>query len=240
MNIRWNKINRGLVLGAVLLIGLCGFIIFKHMQFQSEIPLVREQVKAYVNGLLALNMSPNGAEVGSALTDAQKAQKLSEMEGLLATYWTGESEDGYLDSDEVRSNYEETLKRISRARLLNYTWEPLDKRITVTANGTDYATVQLNLENVTVESQGKLDELFVCNNLQYLYMENTYVGDLIEVKPVEKEYGEGLELDTGTYRSVFSGYLSLALKRVDGEWRITGVNGALHLRAVSEIEEVSA
>jgi len=240
LNIRWNKINRGLVLGAVLLIGLVGFIVFKHTQFQREIPTVREQVKAYVNGLLTLNLSPDGAEVGSALTDAQKVQKLSEMDGLIATYWTGESEKGYLDSDDVRANYEDTLKGISRARILNYTWEPLDKRITVTANGTDYATVQLNLENVTVESQGKLEELFVCNNLQYLYTEDMYMGEGIEIKPMEKEDGEGLGLDTGTYRSVFSGYMSLTLKRVDGEWRITGVQGALHLRAVSAIEEVAA
>ena len=240
MYIRWNKINRGLVLGAVLLIGLCGFIIFKHMQFQSEIPLVREQVKAYVNGLLTLNLSPDGTELGEPLTDAQKAQKLAEMDGLIATYWTGESEKGYQNATDVRENYEDSLKFLPKARILNYTWEPLDNRITVTANGTDYATVQLNLENVTVESIGKLENLFICNANQYYYIEDTYVGELVEEKSADIVVKDILELDTGTYRNVFGGYISLSLKRVGGEWRITGVNGSLHLRAVSEIEEVSA
>ncbi|MBQ7346458.1 MAG: hypothetical protein IJW55_00720 [Clostridia bacterium] len=238
MKKRWKKINRGLLLGAVLLVGLVGFIVFKEVQFRQELPKIRESAEAYVQDLLALNVSLEGEELGKDLTDEQRAQKKAALDKLIADRMaTGDGEEGnyyVLTASELRANYEEMLEGAPATLYRNLEFDIPENRINVTSEGSDYAYVSIYLQNISVEACGMIDQMFGGESTKYYYDTEIY----------DKEFAEGEEfenyIDKTWYTCTFGGNATLQMQRVDGEWKVTGVYCYTWSQSVREINEKEA
>lgn len=239
MKKRWKKINRGLLLGAVLLVGLVGFIVFKEVQFRQELPKIRESAEAYVQDLLALNVSLEGEELGKDLTDEQRAQKQAALEKLISERMTtgdNSTGNGYdvFSASELRANYEEMLEGAPATLFRNLEFDIPENRIEVTAEGNDYAYVSIYLQNISVEACGMIDQMFGGESTKYYY----------DVEIYDKEIAEGEEfenyIDKTWYTCTFGGNAMLQMQRVDGEWKVTGVYCYTWSQSVREINEKEA
>ena len=234
----WKKVNRGLLLGAALLVGLIGFIVFKEIQFRQEVPKIQETAEAYVQEFLALNLSLEGEELGVALTDAQRAEKMAAMDRLIADYMaTGDGTIGnyhVLTAADIRANYEETLKVVPLALYRDLDFEIPENRIDVTSEGNDYAVVSIYLQNISVEACGKFEQMFGGEPIKfYDYGLEVYDKELIEVEPEEGTVDEFL--DTSWKACTYGGNVMLQMQRVNGEWRITGAYCYTWVQSAREI-----
>ena len=63
----WKKVNRGLLLGATLLIVLVVVIVVGEVRFKQEEPLIKERCEAYLADLCKLQCGVGG-EIGKPLT----------------------------------------------------------------------------------------------------------------------------------------------------------------------------
>ena len=109
----WKKVNRGLILGVLLLAFLAGFIVLKEVQFRKETPLIRERAEAYLADLCAMQCGVSG-ELGKTLSkDVQEAQK-AKLDRVLSEHWYGNlPEDEYkgMGVSEIRANYNSGLSK---------------------------------------------------------------------------------------------------------------------------------
>ena len=188
--------NRGLLLGAVLLLVLIVLAVVQTVSFRMQKPVIRDAVRSYVNDLLSVTYVV-GDEVtpGAELTEAQKQARRDAFEIFAGKYWqevsakeisSGSILTGTLSGiDSLRAWFDNTL--VGKQYPVEKLNLPIlqDSDITVTASGSNYATVNLWFQ-FSVETSG-------------------YAS------------GEGKE-------SGKRGYLQLELKRVKGSWKVIASN----------------
>ena len=186
----WKKVNRGLLLGAVLLVVLLVLIVVQTISFRRAKPVIRQEVKDYVGDLLTVNYAVGDpVEPGSELTAAQKQQRRDDFEAFVKKYWhevpekeiregglvsvalSGESATGL---SSLRAEFENTLSgKQYPVEKLNL--QIKDSDLSIRANGPGYAQVSISFSFSTV---------------------------------------------SGTVETVRYGSLQLEFKRVKGEWKV--------------------
>ena len=221
----WKKVNRGLLLGGVLLLGLIVFIAVKEAQFRQEIPAIRENVEGCMQELLEINITPEGVEPGDSLTEAQKADRRAALEAWFDRYWdpSADEEVQYCDADELRTRYLDVLEDMVLDCYYDVQFSITDQDIDVVPNGPDYATVSLFSDTVKATYRG-----FTADSL-FLSQRNVYV-----------EIEEGEVCDPTVFEGVYNVHAEIEFKRVDGEWRIIGFIGTAWHRNSHTKEGVSA
>ena len=206
----WKKVNRGLLLGALLIVLLLVFVIVKGVQFRAEIPKIRAVAVEGFEELLALNLAMDGQHTGVALTSEQQAEKMQDVEAYLQAYW---------DFDVKPDEYgwyvtADTLRRAAEAYFANdyvpcmaeeITLNVPDRAVTVTANGTDYAKVSFYADGLTVLLKGDADALFYGSDT---YLPTLGSEALSELKNAQAQY------------VTFETYVDFEMHRVGGEWKI--------------------
>ena len=237
----WKKINRGLLLGAVLLIGLIGFIVFKEAQFQKEIPTIQDTAEAYIHDLLELNLSLEGENLGKKLTEGQRAEKMAAMDRLIVDYMAdGDGSKGsyhVYTAQQLRDNYEKTLEGKVQTIYRNLDFDIPENRIQVTQEGGDYANVSIYLQNVTVEGRGYLDQLFGGDYLKHSYDVEIYDKGIYEIVDGEELEEDPIKSEDAWYGCTYSGNVVLQMKRVDGEWRVTGAYCYTWMQSMQALDE---
>ncbi|MBQ8431864.1 MAG: hypothetical protein IJX28_03165 [Clostridia bacterium] len=222
----WKKVNRGLLLGGILLLGLAVFIAVKEAQFKKEIPAIRENVEGCMQELLEINLTPEGVEPGDYLTEEQRAECRAALEAWFDRYWDPSSIDEqveFCDADELRSRYLAVLEEMVLDCYYDVQFSITDQDIDVVPSGPDYATVSLFSDTVKATYRG-----FTADSL-FLSQRNVYV-----------EIEEGEVCDPTVFEGVYNVHAQIEFKRVNGEWKIVGFVGNAWHRNSHTKEGVSA
>jgi len=205
----WNKANRGLLLGAVLLIALIVFIIVKEVQFRTELPEIRGTVKESLQAMLEVNIAPEGAQLGKAWSAEQKEIQRRRLENVLVTYWDADgTNDYYYTASEVRASYGEYLGKDCCVLFEEISLVLSDDDIRIVQNGTDYVTVSVEIDTMSATWIGDGEMLF--------FGESVYFEEMEGVTPF-------------TYRGNYEGWFEMELHRVDGAWRVVATSGYFSL-----------
>lgn len=204
MHLFWKKVNRGLLLGGVLLLGLIVMIVVHNLRFSMEKDDILKISEDYVQTMLNFNQLSKNATVGEKLTDAQKQAELDALNAAFAKNWyEGESDirSSFCSSTDLR------LKLVER-HANELTCVPTDVKgiinrsgCTVTQDGPNRAlcTVSLLDLNATVYGDGSLFGLVEGG----VY----YEGDIEDSALAVSYYGS----------------YTFELERVNGEWKIVSV-----------------
>lgn len=100
MEFFFKRVNRGLVLGAVLLIGLAVFIWQDESSFQKLTPAIGNAVTSYMEAVGKLNtFDADFQKIGATMTKAQQTNKLQEITKTIDQYWVeANTQNGILKS----------------------------------------------------------------------------------------------------------------------------------------------
>lgn len=226
------KVNRGLLLGAVLLLGLAVFVIVSEVLFRQQIPDIRETVQAYVNALPGLNSLPEDAQVGQTLSAAQQEEQNRKLEAFLDQYWTeGEKSqgDGFyvtFSASDIRSYVQKLWNSPLSANFRDFSVLVPERSISVRASGAGYALVSVSVQDFNALCTGRADALF-CG--------------LCDEESVDAEVPgtDGAEEVRAERRVSYLMELSFEMKRVGGEWKIVSVSGYCAPSAEYEGTEVA-
>lgn len=211
----WKKINRGLVLGAALLLLLVGFIVVKEVQFRMETSEVRARALETVEAMLSLNLSEEPTAVGETRTDEVRARETERMEAMLSAYWDADAEsEYYLSAALVRASYEAYLADPVSVCFSEIDLSVSDREIAVRQNGTDYAVVTLEINNLSTRHQGDGDCIFF----------GDHFGASAEEMPA-------LE-----YQGSYYGYVEMEMHRTGGIWRACGMSATLYMTNKTVVE----
>lgn len=211
MKIRRNKINRGLVLGAVLLIGLICFIVISEVRFSSEKPLIADRVQNYIKELAELSVSDDGTAVGHKLTEEQKSGRMKKFDALAEKYWLGnvkESDITGTSLEKAREQYEQEWLNGIMHEVYTSADVPQNE-VKVTSDGPDRAKAEVSLAGIVMEFTGLKEG---SDHTPFLHS-GRYVWD-------EPEEGDYL---TDSFRGVYNGDMEFELERSGGEWNIISV-----------------
>lgn len=209
---RWKKLNRGLLLGAVLLVGFVVFVIAQNAQFQKSVPDIRELSQDYVAAMMDLNVLPDGAMTEDFyLTSQAQEQKLSEMDDILNTFWNAQTKQESLNGvsgDKMRQQYQEALAREQFSRVLAIEFNLSDKDIEVNSDGPNRAKVSLFTDDLIVTHTG--------DEGQCLFFVNTW-----GINEIEDMYEKDNPMENSAQRkSTYRLNMDLELELVKGEWKI--------------------
>lgn len=205
----WKKMNRGLLLGGVLLLLLIGFIVLKEVQFRAEVPGIRQTVRDAMEALLELNLSEEETALGQVRTEAVRARQTERMEAVLSQYWDADAEtEYYINVGTLRASFEEYLKEPLCVSFQEMDLSVSDREIEVRQNGTDYAVVSVEINSFSARYTGDGDSIFY----------GEYYSDR-----------EPIGIALGQYIGTYNGYAEMELHRKDGEWRVCGMSLYLQL-----------
>ena len=237
----WKKQNRGLLLGAVLLVVLIGFIVFKEVQFGREVPEIQESAKDFVEELLELNLSQEGEKLGERPTEEMRDAKTAALDALIRDYMVIEDLEhasyDLVSASRMRDNYEEMLENPTSSLFRKLEIDIPENRIQVTSGGSDYAQVTLFFEDASVEAcGGGVWQMFSGSAVDDSYGIKVEIG--AEVEDVIQKLPEGeMTYVSPWFAYTFAGNVTLQMKRVDGEWRVTGASCYLWEMSMREIRE---
>ena len=207
----WKKVNRGLVLGAALLLFLVGFIVVKEVQFKKETPLIMERAESYLSGLCDLQCGVSGTLGEPLSAQAYSAQK-EKLNSLLKENWYGELSSEEYDGfglSELYANYESYLSEKVTVLLSKAELHLQENDIRVYKDGPDRALVGLSAD-VKTEYIGDGNAFFYGSSNYAVYEDET---------GAKKENAETL------YSGVYVLNMTLEMQRVGGKWKIVGMSG---------------
>ncbi len=198
MKLFWKKVNRGLLLGAVLLVALVVLIVVQSVSFRRAKPVIRQEVKDYAGDLLEVMYAVGDrVEPGSELTAEQKQARRERFEAFVREYWQEvpekEIRNGGLISTALSGTGSSGLSSL-RTEFEN------------TLSGKQYPVEKLNLQlpnsNISIRVNGPGYALV---NVSFSF--STVSGD---------------------YETLRSGELQLELKRVKGSWKVISSNHSFY------------
>ena len=212
----WKKVNRGLLLGALLLTLLVVVIVVGEVRFKQETPLIKERGLAYLIDLATLQCDPKG-ELGQPLSASEVARQKEKMNQLLKTHWYGnlsESEYSGTGVSGVRQAYDEYLGNKLTVLFSTAEVHLLEDQVSVKKDGPNRAIMQLSAEIKTEYIGDGSGFFFGGYNPGYGYYNETWTD----------EEGNAL-IDNTEYSGIYYVHLSFELERVGGEWKIVAFSG---------------
>lgn len=216
----WKRVNRGLLLGAVLLVVLIVMAVVQTISFRQAKPAIRQEVKSYVNDLLSITyVEGENITPGTELTDAQKQARRDRLEELIGKHWKEVSQkeisSGALltgklaGTDSLRVWFESTL--LGGQDPIDQLNLPIisDSDISISANGPGYAQVSVFFSFSTISRKMEFGT------------ENDFEK---ENRPEAENQPEAEKLSEKKVESGKQGVLQLELKRVNGNWKVIAAN----------------
>lgn len=114
MKHRLKKINRGLVLAAVLIVGLIIYIVFDSHNFKSEKPQIEQTVMNFVQALDEQNITPEKyRENGKRYSEEDAKKRTDDFTQFLDKYWiSAESNNNGYDWAVYKSDLKGDMKEL--------------------------------------------------------------------------------------------------------------------------------
>jgi hypothetical protein len=126
----FKRVNRGIVLGVVLLIGLAVFIWQDESNFQKETPAIEKTVTSYLDTLSKINtFNTSLQKIGATMTTEQQTAKLQEFTKTIDQYWAESNVQNRATKPELLMQMKEMVSQNSKGN--GYI-----QKFTVRVNGT--------------------------------------------------------------------------------------------------------
>lgn len=206
----WQKTNRGLWLGAILLIALVLLIIVTEVNFGLQKKKIRDVAKEYAQAVLSVNLVPGG-ELGEGgyLTEAQKKAQKAALDEIAAEYWyTGKIELNSHNYDLAKLDALLTQwQREVPGKILSMTMKPEEWEVDLQRDGPGRVLVSLTTDAMEVHGLGPAPK------------EESDEGILFPTEASGRVLGETQEW-TRTCKVSFS----LELVKRGGKWLVAGMN----------------
>lgn len=211
MKRRLKKINRGLVLAAVLIVGLIIYICIDNHNFKTEKPQIESNISGFVNGLAEFNVTPEKyRELGKTYSadDAEKLRK--DFSGYVEEYW--------VSSDDFNDPYEFIVKKNDMKALIN---QKLDSPM-------GYITeFEAQLRNCKISKDGPNAAIAECE-IKVICKGTSESGMLL---PTEYFFPGGMYGDSEQTEELYNisadEACTVYLERTSDGWKITGCEGYL-------------
>lgn len=218
----WQKVNGGLLLGGVLLLGLIAFLIFKELQFRTEIPQIRDAAREAIEDLLELNCFPEDAIIGKELTKEQQTAQMQRFEHMLSESWdVNRSSTVFYTATDLREAYQAFLSNPLPITIEELSLSLSDNDIYVSQNGADFAKASITVEAMSAVFYGDGNALF-------------YGDQILADSPSEKDAAI-------PHRGNYCGYFELELHRGNnGAWTAVGIIGYISLENEIQISREAA
>ena len=206
----WKKTNRGLWLGAVLLLALVLFIVIGEVRYSFQKKEIRETAKDYVQALLSVNLAEGELGADGYLTEAQKQAQTTALDQVAKQYW-------YTGSVKLNShNYD--LARLSElltnwqtavpGMVTEIACQPDHWNVFITRDGPGRVLVSLATDQMTVHGKGAAP------------LEGYEEGVLFPTPVNSRQEG------SDEWSRTCQVYFSLELVRKGGKWQVAGMNAA--------------
>ena len=89
MKHRLKKINRGIVLAVILIIGLTIYIICDYSKFKKETPLIEQTLTDYITEFSEATVTPEKYQkLNAVYSDEDSAALTNKLYGIIDNYWT--------------------------------------------------------------------------------------------------------------------------------------------------------
>ncbi len=213
---KYRKMNRGLLLGGILVLLVVLYTIITALTFQFQKTDIQAVVTDFVNEIAALQ-AKEGTEAEKKDAFAEILSKYATNQGILA-------EDNY-DKEHLLDDYAEFLAMVEekvQVSEINARFDKSEpkKNFYITRAGVSYAKVFLN---VRVDCKMDMPQSMYEYGAEFgsiLYLP----GSVIE-KAVYKEIEGGEEDPVRRYSGSFNYDVTIIMEKSGGDWKVNSVNG---------------
>lgn len=230
MNARkfFKRINRGIVLGIIVILGFVIYVVADTSAFKKNKPNLEQAAENYFEAVSNVAVTPESDRdtKKNDMTEEGKKRLSEEFDKMLDDYWTDSSTDVvsqyyYIDMDSMKSSIDYLLNNdseIDKASGYVTDWVYKLSNIKVVKAGPDVAVVSYDFD-VTAKIVGH-NPLVICSSEATGASQMSFTYDNTG-KAVTEEY----ESDVNKLKSYnITGNESMKLKKVDGEWKICGIS----------------
>lgn len=208
----YKRINRGIVLGIILLIGLTAYIWKNESDFKKEMPAIAQTITSYVEESAAADtFSQDLQKAGVQMNEQQQAEKLEEYTRLFNQYWTeSDLNDHYAKKSDILQKVQELITGNSKG--IGY----VRKSTAIVADAP------------TVKKSGPYDATAeVQYNLVVEYVGSPYIMLQGYDRPVNNLFKKTSDSGDSTtpMRRTIQVNSTMKLSRINGEWKIAGSSG---------------
>lgn len=223
----FRRLNRGLALGIVLVLAVVLYTVVTGQMFKStDKPEIEAMAKEYLSDLAAFHENFDAQVCGHELTDEEIDARMKEFSAFTDSYFAYKRS-GALSGvaaqniDEIKSSYRSYLKEGTAGEILSLTLAPQEVSygLTVNKTGPQNATVSLYVEGILQTRGLSYEGIYVpgaSEDWSILISPDGYVQEGVDSN----------EDPSKVYESRCSGYMTLYLEKVDGEWKIVYVGNA--------------
>lgn len=211
----FKHMNRGIVLGVVLLIGLVVFIWQDEASFQKETPSIEHTITSYLDAMCKINtFDENFQKIGATMTKAQQTDKLQEMTKMVDQYWAESNTKTSFSKSELLKQLEEMVTKNSKGNgyIQKFTIKQ-NGTPTVKKTGPGSASAEVSYD-IVVEYAGSP-----------LYL----LGEHVDVVTNFAGMGNGDSSKPATEakrkRYTINVHDNTELERIGGTWKIVSITG---------------
>lgn len=150
MKNKLKRINRGLVLGGIIIVVMVFYIIIDARNFKSEKPQIEQTVSDFVTELAEFNVTPEKYRTDGIEYSTEDAEKrISEFEKFTDKYWTaGEpalDDFGWASyMSTFRSSMKDVIDQVDRGYITSYSAQPSNVEISKDGPNAAIVTCEIN------------------------------------------------------------------------------------------------
>lgn len=210
----FKRVNRGIVLAVVLLVGLAIFIWQDESSFQKETPAIEQTVTSYMEAVAKANIfDTNLQKIGATMTQAQQTDKLQEITKMINQYWTDSNAENGTPKSFILENVKDMVTQNSKGK--GYIQKFTVKRNgtpTVKKSGPSNATATISY-NVVIEYAGSP-----------MYLFGWHTDSVSHFSGMEKDNSSSSAASTTPKRYTMQTQMMVELEKVGGTWKIATIN----------------
>lgn len=212
----FGRINRGIALGIVLLIGLSVFIWQDELSFQKETPGIEKNIAAYLEATAKANVfDPSLQKIGAVMTAKQQSDKLQEYNDILNQYWSEANSTHSMDKDTLAEQMKDLVSQNSEGSgYIQKCTVKLDDTPKVTKSGPGTATVEISYTLV----------------LEYAglpaYFSGDYPTSVSRTAGSGKRPGANETVDPKRKRLTAKSDFQLEMEKINSAWKIISLGSA--------------
>jgi len=211
----FKRVNRGIVLGVVLLIGLAVFIWQDEVGFQKETTAIEHTATSYMEAMGKVNtFDTDFQKIGATMTTAQQTDKLQEITKIIDQYWAESDSQNGMSKSSVLVDLKDMVTQNSKGKgYIQKFSAKLEGTPTVKKTGPSSASATTSYTVV----------------LEYAGSPRAFLGGYSE--SMSNFSGGGKEPSTDTTaiatrkRLTINIQTNYELERIGGTWKIVTTNG---------------
>lgn len=219
MKRRFQKLNRGLLLGGISIVLTASYVGIDNYRFSKSKPQIEEFIKNYVNDVSKLNVSNGG-------TDNLKSEShITDIANFYNKYWVQHSK-GELEYFQRKNDIEHQINNLKTSLsdsssedipVSAYKTETNIRQMKIKKNGPKNALITLTLDStIYTNGLGSFSDIEGINQI-------TYDSENSMIKKYKTELADGsVQMKYYTTKNDVSIYLTES----NGKWKIYGADGS--------------